>query len=65
MHMSPALNGSSALQCFERVNMVEIRNRISTRDCHIYVIMYYNCNVCTHDLLIDRGIGFRRCMLYL
>ena len=36
--MSPALNGSSALQHFEHGNAVKIRNGIrstSTRDCHI------------------------------
>ena len=27
-HMSPALNGSSALECFERSNAIEMRNGI-------------------------------------
>ena len=36
--MSPALKGSSALECFEGSNVIEIRNGIMfdfTQDCHI------------------------------
>ena len=37
--MSPACNGSTALQRFERGNAFEIRNGIiSIRDCHIWYI---------------------------
>ena len=39
--LSPALNGSSEIRCFERSDTIEIHNgiiySISTRDCHIYV----------------------------
>ena len=40
MHMSPILNGSSEIQCFEHRDVVGIRNGItekcsfSTQDCH-------------------------------
>ena len=36
--LSPALNGSSEIQCFERSDAIEIRVRITiTRDRHIHV----------------------------
>ena len=38
--MSPTLNGSSALQHFEHGKAVEIRNGISTWDCHKYYSFY-------------------------
>ena len=43
-HMSPALNGSSALQCFEHGNVVEICNGTMfdfyPRLPHIYHVLY-------------------------
>ena len=35
--MSPALNESSVIQCFEHNNAIEIRDGISTQDCHRYL----------------------------
>ena len=34
--MSPALNRSSVIQCFEGRDAVEIRDGVSTQDCHNY-----------------------------
>ena len=37
--MSPALNGSSAIQCFEGNNAIELHDGISTWHCHIYILL--------------------------
>ena len=39
-HMSPALNGSSAIWRFKHSNAIELCDQItySTRDCHIHLI---------------------------
>ena len=33
--MNPTLNGSLAIRCFEGGEAIEIRDGISTRDCHM------------------------------
>ena len=43
--VSPALNGSSAIWCFEHGDAVEIFSSISTRDCHICYKTYKVANV--------------------
>ena len=40
--MSPALNGSAALQHFEYSNVIKICNAIFTQDCHICNINFYH-----------------------
>ena len=47
--MSPALNGSSALQHFEHGNVVEIHNGISTWDCHNYSHLLYTYTMTYED----------------
>ena len=47
--MSPALNGSSAIQCFEGNDAIELHNGISTRDCILLCQLFMKLLSCHQD----------------